>query len=109
MNQYRNGSNQSPDVYYKHQDIYTLHISLEIKGVIHKSAITIDTKALEELRPIDRCDDAMIAAIVGGTNEKKAMEIDKKRQQLAKEISGRVTDFLLSQIKAQDTINGYKQ
>ncbi len=103
-----NSHEQAPERFFEDTTI-CLDVAITIKRETHRERIIIDTRDLEALRPIDRCDDAMIAWIVGGANEKNQMEIDKQREQLAKSISDRITDILLSRIKAQDTINGYKQ
>lgn len=95
------------DAYFRRNDIYKLYVTLEMNGKQHAACVHIDASTIDAFKPIDRCDDPIIAALVGGKNEIQAMEVDKRRKQLAKAISTQVTDFLMNGLKSADTENGY--
>lgn len=108
MRDYQSGPQAADkDAYFRRNDIYKLYVTLEMHGKQHTACVQIDASAIDAFNPIDRCDDPMIASLVGGKNEMQAMEVDKQRKQLAKAISAQVTDFLMNSLKSADTENGY--
>lgn len=94
------------------QTQYRFHLAVETPdGKLHRQALNVEAYKREPMpfRPIDRCDNAMMAMMASGYTPTMASRIDSERKQLAQQIAAQLTEGILDAIKAQDTINGYQQ
>jgi len=61
-----------------------------------------------QFEPIDVCDDADIARIVGGHTDAQAKTVMKTREDAAEILTRGIVKMLVSAMKKHDTHNGYK-
>ena len=87
----------------------TLGVSLtqDRFGVRVARCIEIDGPFLEAFEPIDRVDDPLVAAIVGGTTAAAALRVTKMRRDYAIYLAEKLTFEIMELMAARDKRDGY--
>lgn len=87
----------------------TLGVSLtqDRYGVRVASCIEIDGPFLEAFEPIDRVDDPLVAAIVGGTTAIAGMRVTKMRAHYAKILADQLALEIMELMASRDKRDGY--
>lgn len=79
-------------------------------GGTTSSAIMVDGFHNREiLRPLDLCDDPMMAMAVGAPPPPTVSQIRFHRQQLARDLAAALTERIMKAFDSKDTRNGYPQ
>lgn len=88
-----------------------LRINVLVNGIYWDggASVIVPDLLVESFNPVDKCDDAFIAGIVGGETYESMERVIKLRKDAAEILSRQLTELLIREMSKNDTHNGYKE
>ena len=88
-----------------------ISLQVQVEGRYWTGAAGVEVPDLlrETFTPIDVCTDALTAMAVGGVTEVVARKVMIVRKDAAEILAKQLTELILSEMRKQDTANGYPE
>jgi hypothetical protein len=76
----------------------TVGACVKVPDLLHKA-----------FQPVDFCDEAYVACVVGGVPKDQSTKVVKLREDAAKILAEELTQLLIREMQKYDTSNGYRE